>query len=149
MVQHNLVLHRSLQELRQYINQRLNPQRHPILHPDGQAMGCFSWSSNMEYLSQAWYWTSDGPMVCNHTSGFYPLGYVLPSSIKDCRLVAEKPFSTWHKSFPFIHNVVIKSSYPTVGIPLTVPCFLFGLSPSIEVQGIEHSLSNPHWYLKI
>ena len=38
-----MILHTSLQELRQNINQRLNPQKTPIPRPDGRAMGCLSW----------------------------------------------------------------------------------------------------------
>ena len=64
----------------------------------------------------------NGPLECNHTGSFCPTGYVLFSSIKYCRFVAEKHFSTGYKNSPFIHDIVIKLSYPTVGIPSMVLC---------------------------
>ena len=42
-VQHNVILHSSLQWVIQNINQLLDPQIHPIPRPNGQAMGCLLW----------------------------------------------------------------------------------------------------------
>ena len=54
MVQYNIVLHTSLQEVRQNTNQRLNP---PIPRPDGWAMGCFLWIFWRKFTALLWHCT--------------------------------------------------------------------------------------------